>query len=100
MATELENLRAQVQNNRDVIQSAIVLINGIADRVKAAQSDPGALQALADDLSSQDTALAQAVAANTPAQSGSSQPAPAPQPQTTSPSQPAQTAPAPAQPSP
>jgi hypothetical protein len=58
-----------VQNNRDVIQSAIVLINGIADRVKAAQSDPGALQALADELSSQDADLARAVAANTPAQS-------------------------------
>jgi hypothetical protein len=68
MATELEALKAQVAANRDVIQSAITLINGIADRVKAGQSDPAALQALAADLNSQDQALAQAVAANTPAQ--------------------------------
>jgi peptidoglycan hydrolase CwlO-like protein len=90
MATELENLRAQVQSNHDVIQSAILLINGIADRVKAAQSDPGALQSLADDLASQDADLAKAIAANTPAQNA--QPA--------QPASPAQPAPAPAQPSP
>jgi peptidoglycan hydrolase CwlO-like protein len=86
MATELENLRQQVQQNNNVIQSAVTLINGIADRVRQAQTDPGALQALADNLASQDQALAQAVAANTPAsqtQTSAPNPAPAPAPSPT-----------------
>ena len=66
MAT-LDALAAQVAANKTVIDSAIVLINGIAARIAAAGADPAALAALVDDLKASDSALAAAVAANTPA---------------------------------
>ncbi len=66
MAT-LDALVAQVAANKTVIDSAIVLINGIAARIAAAGADPAALAALVDDLKASDSALAAAVAANTPA---------------------------------
>jgi peptidoglycan hydrolase CwlO-like protein len=94
MVADLNALRAQVAQNNNVIQSAIVLINGIAARIAQAAGDPAALQAIIDDLNNQDTQLAQAVAANTPAASTSTQ-GTASQPQTSSPSQPAQGTPAP-----
>lgn len=64
---ELQDLQAQVAANKTVIDSALVLINGIADRIKAAGTDPAALQALTDSLKAEDDALAAAVTANTPA---------------------------------
>jgi hypothetical protein len=65
-------LQSQVAQNTSVVQSAIVLINGISDRIKSAGTDPAALQALTAELDSQDQALASAVTANTaaPASSG------------------------------
>ncbi len=63
---ELDDLTAQVAANKTVIDSALVLINGIADRIKAAGTDPAALKALTDSLKSEDDALAAAVTANTP----------------------------------
>ena len=65
--SELTDLQAQVAQNTAVEQSAIVLIQGIADRIEAARTDPAALQALTQELRSMDEALAAAVAANTPA---------------------------------
>lgn len=70
MSGSLNTLAAQVHHNSDVVQSAIVLINGISDRIKAAGADPAALQALTQELDTQDQALAAAVAANTPAVDG------------------------------
>lgn len=64
---ELDDLTAQVAANRTVIDSALALINGIADRIKAAGVDPAKLSALTADLKSEDDALAAAVTANTPA---------------------------------
>ena len=68
--SELDDLKAQVAANRTISQSALTLINGIADRIKAAGTDPQALADLTASLKSDDDALAAAVAANTPAAPG------------------------------
>lgn len=67
MSAEMDALTAQVTANTAVLQSAVTLINGIADRIAAAGVDPAKLTALTDELRQQDDALAAAVAANTPA---------------------------------
>jgi peptidoglycan hydrolase CwlO-like protein len=64
---QLDDLTAQVAANTSVIESAKTLINGFAAQLAAAGTDPAALQALHDQLSTEDDALAAAVAANTPA---------------------------------
>ena len=64
---ELDALTAQVSANTAVVDSAVVLINGIADRINAVKTDPAALTALVSSLKSEDDVLAAAVAANTPA---------------------------------
>lgn len=66
MAT-LDELTAQVAANRTITQSALTLINGIADRITAAGVDPKALADLTASLKDDDDKLAAAVAANTPA---------------------------------
>lgn len=66
MAT-LAELTAQVAANSTVIDSALVLISGIAARIEAAGTNPVALDALVAELQAKDTELAAAVAANTPA---------------------------------
>ncbi len=67
MSGTLQSLQTQVTQNTSVIQSAVTLINGFADQLRAAGTDPVALQALQDSLTTSDQALAAAVAANTPA---------------------------------
>ena len=67
MSREMDTLTAQVKANSDLLDSATVLINGIADRITAAGVDPAALQALTDELKAKDDVLAAAVVANTPA---------------------------------
>jgi len=67
MSKELDDLTAAVAAEDKVIDSAILLINGIADRIKAAGTDPAALAVLTADIQAKGTALAAAVAANTPA---------------------------------
>jgi hypothetical protein len=67
VSQELDDLTTQVAANKDVTQSAITLIQGIKARLDAAGTDPTKLKALRDDLAAQDLALANAVAANTPA---------------------------------
>ena len=62
----IEALVSQVAANATVIDSAIVLINGIAARIDAAGVDPVKLAALVDELKAKDDALAVAIAANTP----------------------------------
>lgn len=66
MSIEIDNLTAQVKSNSDAIDSAVTLINGIADRITAAGVDPVKLKSLTDELKSKDDALAAAVTANTP----------------------------------
>lgn len=67
MSNEVDNLTAQVKANSDVIDSAVTLISGIADRIAAAGTDPVKLKALSDELKNKDDTLAAAVVANTPA---------------------------------
>jgi len=65
----LAELKATVEAERTVIDSAIVLLNGLAQQLKdaIANGDPAAIQAIADELDAQSRALAEAVVANTPA---------------------------------
>lgn len=67
MAGELDTLTTQVKNNTDAEQAAIQLIQGLADRIANAGTDPAKLQALSDELKSSADALGAAVVANTPA---------------------------------
>lgn len=76
--TILDNLKAQVEANNTVVQSAVTLLNGLKAKLDEAMgsTDPTALQALSDHLAQETAALAAAVSANTP----SVQAAPVPQP--------------------
>lgn len=69
MSAELDALSAEVTNATTVEQSAITLIQGLKAQLDAAGTDPVALKALSDSLGASDSALAAAVAANTPAAS-------------------------------
>ena len=66
MSQEMDNLTAQVHANSNLMDSAMVMINGIADRITAAGVDPQKLNDLAVELKAKDDQLAAAVAANTP----------------------------------
>jgi hypothetical protein len=66
MSAEFDALTASVQSNTTVLESAIVLINGISARITAAGVDPAALTALTAELDAKDAELASAVTANTP----------------------------------
>jgi len=65
MSKEVDDLTAQVKANSDTIDSAVLLINGIADRITAAGVDPEKLTALTTELKAKDDALAAAVVAGT-----------------------------------
>lgn len=69
MAGELDALKAAVQRNTDVEESAIVLLKGLKDKLDAAiaSGNPADLQALSDALGAESTKLADAVTQNTPA---------------------------------
>jgi hypothetical protein len=64
---DLTSLTAQVAKNTTVVGSAVTLIQGFAAQLAAAGTDPVKLAALQQSLSDSDDALANAVAANTPA---------------------------------
>ena len=63
----IDDLQAAVTAEDTVIDSAIVLIQGIPALIAAAGVDPAKLAALQADITAKSTALANAVAANTPA---------------------------------
>jgi glycine/serine hydroxymethyltransferase len=66
MSEALDQLTAEVRTTNGVMQSAIVLIDGIAQRLAEAGTDEGKLEALRLDLEGQTDALAAAVEANQP----------------------------------
>ena len=66
MAGELQRLQTEVSEMAGVVDSAVVLINGLAQQIRDLATDPAALNAMADDLDAKAGALAAAVAANTP----------------------------------
>ncbi len=67
MSAALDALKVQVKANNDLVDSARMLIHGLADQIAALKDDPVALQQLVDDLKAHDDPLAADVAANTPA---------------------------------
>lgn len=66
MAQDISALETEVTETVGVMQSAKVLIDGFAARLADAGADPVKLEALRSDLDSNSTALAEAVAANSP----------------------------------
>lgn len=66
MSAELERLTTEVTEIGAVVDSAVTLINGLAQQIRDLATDPAALNALADELDTKANALAAAVAANTP----------------------------------
>jgi hypothetical protein len=66
MSKELDDLTAEVAADTAVESSAVTLINGLAAQITAAGTDPAKLSALTSSLTTSSTALAAAVAQNTP----------------------------------
>ncbi len=66
MAT-LSDVQAAVTAEDTVIDSAIALLQGLAAQIAALAPNQAAIDALAADVTAKTTALANAVAANTPA---------------------------------
>jgi hypothetical protein len=67
MSEVVDNLVAQLRANSDLIASAVILINGIADRITQAGVDPVKLRDLTASLKASDDELAAALVAGTPA---------------------------------
>ena len=63
---DLTSLTAQVAANTELEASAVALIQGLADLLKQAGTDPVALKALEDQMKASADALAAAIVANTP----------------------------------
>lgn len=67
MAKTLDDVQADVNDERTVVDSAIALLNGLSDQLKATQGDPAKVQAIIDAIDAQKADLAAAITANTPA---------------------------------
>jgi len=67
MSAALDRLTAAVARNTSVDESAIALLNGLAQQIRDLKDDPAALEALATELEAKNSALSDAVTANTPA---------------------------------
>lgn len=65
MSKEVDDLKAAVARNGDVEDSAIALIQGLAQQIKDAAGDPAAIAALSAELTAKADALAAAITANT-----------------------------------
>jgi hypothetical protein len=63
---DIDRLKAEVAENTAVVDSAIVLITGMADKIRELADDPVELAALADELDASAAKLGAAVAENTP----------------------------------
>lgn len=68
MSAELDALTVKVEETSTVVGSAITLIGGLASQIAALKNDPAKLQALADSLQTTKQSLADAIVANTPAE--------------------------------
>lgn len=64
----LDELKKEVAANKDVVSSAIVLINGFKDKLEKCGTDEAALKELKDSLADDVKKLADAIVANTPAE--------------------------------
>lgn len=77
MALDLTRVQSAVERDNTVTQSAITLLNSLAQMVRDTAGDPAAVNALADQIDANSTSLADAVSANTP--SSGEPPAPSPE---------------------
>lgn len=68
MANEITILEGEVAETKTVMESAVVLLTGLNDRLKEAGTDKVKLAAITSDLDTHTNTLATAVAANTPAE--------------------------------
>jgi predicted RNA-binding Zn ribbon-like protein len=75
MAGELNRVKSEVEETKTVIGSAITLLESLSALIREHANSPAELTKIADDLDAQQSALAAAVAANTPA---ANDPAPEP----------------------
>lgn len=66
----LDRITSEVRQTGDAVQGAITLLGDLAQRIRENATDEAALNDLADTLDQQGTALAEAVVANTPADTG------------------------------
>jgi septal ring factor EnvC (AmiA/AmiB activator) len=66
----LDEIKTATQENSDAVDSAITLINGLADQLEEAQGDPAEVAAIVAELRGDAQSLAEAVAANTKADGG------------------------------
>ena len=65
MSAALDKLTSEVTEMSTAVDSAVTLIGGLADQIRELRDDPAKLDALADELDRKQTAIAEAVAANT-----------------------------------
>lgn len=63
---DLDALRAQVENNTDVVHSAVTLLDGLAAKLQAMADDPAEIRAFADQLQQNSADLAASITRNTP----------------------------------
>lgn len=98
MKTQLDALRAEVEQNRTVIGSAVTMIDGLADKVEASAGDPLAVAQVVQMIREDRLKLAAALAENLDdvgVMPAPSEPTPAePAPEQPAPEQPAEPAPA------
>lgn len=66
MAADFKPITDAVAAETSVDQSAITLLGNLSAMLTAAKNDPAAIQAIADQITANQTALAAAVVANTP----------------------------------
>jgi chromosome segregation ATPase len=67
VSVELDALTAEVERNTTVDESAITLMEQLAQMLRDHADDPAAIRSLADKLETSSSRLATAVTANTPA---------------------------------
>jgi hypothetical protein len=64
---ELPGVVAMLERIADAVDSAVTLLNSLAEQLVDAADDPEEIRAIATQLGDNSTRLAEAVAANTPA---------------------------------
>lgn len=66
----VDDILAKVTAEKTVVDSAVALLSQLSQAIKDAGTDPAKLQALSDAIDAQQSELASAVTANTPAAPG------------------------------